>query len=345
MLSLAQEEAQRFQHNYIGTEHLLLGLIREGEGVAAYVLMSLGTDLKKLRSSVEYIIGRGDRIVLGEIGLTPRAKKVIELAVDEARVMGHHYIGTEHLLLGLVREGEGIAAGALESQGIRMEQVRKTTLAFLELANKRRAQAAEAIPEVPQETEGADQTDTNSDELVFVEDREEVIPTSVFYQAVLDEDDLTPAPVQEGSNLPQSFSMRANRALDATQEEARRLGHDYVGTEHLLLVLMREENGPAALILQNLGVERAMIHRAIEYIINRRPTHTALGKIGWTPRTQKAVQLAIEEANTLNDALIGTQHLLFGLLREGEGIAAGVLQSLGVTVEKARKEWEAIRES
>src|SRR5215471_15023336 len=85
VLSLAQEEAQRFQHNYIGTEHLLLGLVREGQGVAAKVLLNRGADLNKVRSTVEAIIGRGDRIVLGEIGLTPRAKKVIELAIDEAR--------------------------------------------------------------------------------------------------------------------------------------------------------------------------------------------------------------------------------------------------------------------
>src|SRR5205807_979124 len=123
VLSLSQEEAQRFQHNYIGTEHLLLGLVREGEGIAAKVLTNLGAELSRVQNAVEFIIGRGDRIVLGEIGLTPRAKKVIELAVDEARKMHHHYIGTEHILLGLVREGEGIAAGVLESFGIRLEQV------------------------------------------------------------------------------------------------------------------------------------------------------------------------------------------------------------------------------
>src|SRR5712691_9618394 len=99
VLTLAQEEAQRFHHNYIGTEHLLLGLVREGEGVAAKVLANLGVELNAVRNAVEFIIGRGeprDRIVLGEIGLTPRAKKVIELAVDEARRLNHHYIGTEH---------------------------------------------------------------------------------------------------------------------------------------------------------------------------------------------------------------------------------------------------------
>ena len=116
VLTLAQDEAQRFNHNYIGTEHLLLGLVREGEGVAARVLENMNVELAKVRTAVEFIIGRGDRPVVGEVGLTPRAKRVIELAIDEARRLGHNYIGTEHLLLGLVREGEGIAAGVLESR-------------------------------------------------------------------------------------------------------------------------------------------------------------------------------------------------------------------------------------
>ncbi|GBD22465.1 Negative regulator of genetic competence ClpC/MecB [bacterium HR29] len=131
VLTLAQEEAHRFNHNYIGTEHILLGLVREGDGVAAKVLANLGVELNKVRSAVEFIIGRGDRTVLGEIGLTPRAKKVIELAVDEARRLGHSYIGTEHLLLGLVREGEGIAAGVLESLGVNLERVRAETQRIL----------------------------------------------------------------------------------------------------------------------------------------------------------------------------------------------------------------------
>src|ERR671936_326889 len=131
VLTLAQEEATRFNHNYIGTEHLLLGLVREGEGVAAQVLRSLGVELNRVRSAVEFIIGRGDRMIVGEVGLTPRAKKVIELAVDEARRLSHHYIGTEHLLLGLLREGEGIAAGVLESLGVSLAKARAETLKVL----------------------------------------------------------------------------------------------------------------------------------------------------------------------------------------------------------------------
>ena len=131
VLTLAQDEAQRFNHNYIGTEHLLLGLVREGEGVAARVLENMNVELVKVRTAVEFIIGRGDRPVVGEVGLTPRAKRVIELAIDEARRLGHNYIGTEHLLLGLVREGEGIAAGVLESLGVNLDKVRHEVIRVL----------------------------------------------------------------------------------------------------------------------------------------------------------------------------------------------------------------------
>ncbi|MDP6072244.1 MAG: ATP-dependent Clp protease ATP-binding subunit [SAR202 cluster bacterium] len=131
VLSLAQEEAQRFNHNYIGTEHILLGLVRETDGVAAKVLTNLEVELTKVRSAVEFIIGRGERATPGEIGLTPRAKKVIELAVDEARRLSHNYIGTEHLLIGLMREGEGVPAGVLESLGVNLDKVRGETTRLL----------------------------------------------------------------------------------------------------------------------------------------------------------------------------------------------------------------------
>jgi ATP-dependent Clp protease ATP-binding subunit ClpC len=124
VLTFAQEEAQNLNHNYIGTEHVLLGLAREDEGVAARVLVNLGVNLAKVRSAVEFIIGRGEKPASKETGLTTRAKKVIELAIDEARSLGHNYIGTEHLLLGLLREGEGVAAGVLDSFGLTAERVR-----------------------------------------------------------------------------------------------------------------------------------------------------------------------------------------------------------------------------
>ena len=131
VLTLAQEEAQHLGHSHIGTEHILLGLVGEDEGVAAKVLISSGVSLSKVRSAVEFIIGHGEKPSSGEIGLTSGAKKVIELAIDEARHLGHNYIGTEHLLLGLLHEGEGVAAGVLNSLGVTLERARTETTRVL----------------------------------------------------------------------------------------------------------------------------------------------------------------------------------------------------------------------
>jgi ATP-dependent Clp protease ATP-binding subunit ClpC len=132
VLTLAQEEAQRFGHNYVGTEHLLLGLIREGDGVAARVLNNLGADVQKVRSAVEFIVGKGERGTLGNISMTPGGRNVIEYAIDEARRMSHHYIGTEHILLGLTLEKEGIATGVLDSLNITLERVRQQVIQIVE---------------------------------------------------------------------------------------------------------------------------------------------------------------------------------------------------------------------
>lgn len=297
VLTLAQEEAQRFNHNYIGTEHLLLGLVREGEGVAAKVLSNLGIDLSKIRSAVDFIIGRGERQVLGEIGLTPRAKKVIELAVDEARRLGHHYVGTEHLLLGLIREGEGIASGVLESLGVNLEKVRSEVIKVLtQTGNAPHHGAWQRMPGVgggtPQPT-----------------------PAVRFDR----------------------FTERARKVLTLAQEEAHRFNHNYIGTEHLLLGLVREGEGAAAKVLSNLGIELANVRRQVELIIGRGERHVT-GEIGLTPRSKKVIELSVDEARRLGHHYVGTEHLLLGLIREGEGMAAGVLESLGADLEKVRNE-------
>ena len=124
VLTLAQEEAERSHHSYIGTEHLLLGLLREGEGLAAKVLNNLGVEIGKVRQTIESVLGRNERIIIQQIIPTSRVKKVIEISFEEARRMGHNYVGTEHLLLGLLIEGEGIAAHVLEDLGATLEKVR-----------------------------------------------------------------------------------------------------------------------------------------------------------------------------------------------------------------------------
>jgi ATP-dependent Clp protease ATP-binding subunit ClpC len=132
VVQLANQQAKQFNHEYIGTEHILLGLVSEGSGVAANVLKNLNIDLEKILSEVGKLVQRGpDRVAAGELPWTPRAKKVVEYAMEEARNLGHNYIGTEHILLGLLREEEGVAAQVLMNLGLKLEEVRKEVLTLL----------------------------------------------------------------------------------------------------------------------------------------------------------------------------------------------------------------------
>ena len=132
VIILAKEEARRFNHDYIGTEHILLGLIREGEGVAAAVLQKIGVSLENIRLEIEKLVQPGPTTqIIGDIPFTPRAKKALELAAEEARSLGHNYIGTEHILLGLIREGEGIASQVLLNLGMDLNRVRNEVMELL----------------------------------------------------------------------------------------------------------------------------------------------------------------------------------------------------------------------
>ena len=132
VMQLANQEAQRFNHEYIGTEHVLLGLIKEGSGVAANVLKNLDIDLRKIRMEVEKLVQSGpDMVTMGKLPQTPRAKKVIEYSMEEARNLNHNYVGTEHILLGLLREQEGVAAQVLMNLGLKLEDVREEVLNLL----------------------------------------------------------------------------------------------------------------------------------------------------------------------------------------------------------------------
>jgi excisionase family DNA binding protein len=160
VMALAVDEALRLEHNYVGTEHLLLGLVSDGEGVAAHVLSNFGIELDKTRNEIVSLLKQGQEktnpvmckiktaMLQGEMvlswrqaALTGRAKKVISLAVDEARMLGHHYIGSEHLLLGILREGQGLAVGVLENLGVDLEKVRSETLQMLKHADALRVGA------------------------------------------------------------------------------------------------------------------------------------------------------------------------------------------------------------
>src|SRR5712691_3033681 len=281
VLALAQDEAIRFNHNYIGTEHLLLGLVREGEGVAARVLDSLGVELSKVRTAVEFIIGRGDSTTSpSEITLSPRTKKVIELAIDEARKLGHSHVGTEHLLLGLVREGEGIASGVLESLGVNLEMVRTQTIMVLSHAG---GTPVETVTEKP-----------------------------------------TPRPAE-------AFG----KVIQLAQEEAQLFQHDHVGTEHLLLGLLREGDRIAAKVLRNLGVELDKLRMAVE-LISWHGDYKHSGVAELNQRAGEVLAQAAFEASHFKHDYISTEHLLLGLTLIEESFAAAALQSISISMEKVR---------
>ncbi len=151
VLVLAQEEAKRLNHNFIGTEHLLLGLAREGSGIAARALQNMSVDLNRVRQEVERITPKGDKVIQQGISYTPRAKRVVELAIEESQNLGHNYVGTEHLMLGLVREGEGIAAQVLSNVGIDLKRARKEVIQLLggEETSARAAQGEKSEPQTP----------------------------------------------------------------------------------------------------------------------------------------------------------------------------------------------------
>ena len=135
VIILAQEEAKRLNHSAVGTEHILLGIVREGEGVASKVLESLNISPERVRAEIESAIGRGERTPHEEVTFTPRAKKVLELALDEARRLGHNYIGTEHILLGILREGQGLALELLRDQGVSSDGLRAAVMEELAQAS------------------------------------------------------------------------------------------------------------------------------------------------------------------------------------------------------------------
>jgi ATP-dependent Clp protease ATP-binding subunit ClpA len=294
VLALAQDEAVRFNHNYIGAEHLLLGLVREGEGTAARALDSLGVELSKLRTGVEALLGRGNwEKPPSEIALTPQVRMIIELAIDEARKLGHSHVGTEHLLLGIAREAESTAK-LLASLGVTLEMVRQQVIDQMAHPGTARASRPSAPPSAGQSA---------------------------------------------GTGGPfDRFSNSAKKVLALAQDEAMRLNHNYIGTEHLLLGLVREGDSVAAKVLSSLGVELSKVRLAVKFIIGAGDTQAAPSEITLSPRTKKVIELAIDEARRMGQATIGADHLLLGLVREGEGIASGVLESLGVTMHKVREQ-------
>src|SRR5256712_6449922 len=296
VLALAQDEATRFNYNYIGVEHLLLGLIREGEGVAARALDSLGVDLSKVRTAVDFMVGRGKSTTSpSEITLHPRTKKVVELAIDEARKLGHSHVGTEHLLLGLVREGESDAAGVLQSLGVPVEKVRHQVIATLGQQPVR---------------------DTGS-AWVGGEGRSAYANTRW-------------APIGPFDRL----DTEASRILARAYWEAGRDNSRHVGPEHLLLALIADDSAWMRRVWAELSVNVdelvALISAAPRH---EGPTPTKLIPVA---EFSDAIDRASSFAAQRGSALIRPEHLLLGIFGGASGTAVETLAAGGVTPEQVR---------
>ena len=267
---LAQEEARMLNHNYIGTEHILLGLIHEGEGVAAKALESLGISLEAVRQQVEEIIGQGQQAPSGHIPFTPRAKKVLELSLREALQLGHNYIGTEHILLGLIHEGEVVAAKVLESLGISLEAVRQQV--------------------------------------------EEIIG--------------------QGGSSPSGyipFTPRAKKVLELSLRESLQLGHNYIGTEHILLAMLREGEGVAAQILVKLGADLKPVRQQVIQLLHGYPGKRPEGSAA-VPRERGVPPQIAARLNEIESRLSAVEQ------RAGTGPDTGELDQ---QIEQARRDRQA----
>ena len=291
VLQMSREEAARLGHPYAGTEHILLGMIRGGEGVGTAALTAMNVDLETLRSEIEETVrreGKGGGVAKPaglDLPYTSRAKKVLEMAMIEARDSGYNYIDTGILLLGLVREEKGIAARVLTAAGVTLDRARPETL--------KRA-GSEPLPR-------------------------------------------TASPESRSSGY--NFSDRVGKILQLAREEAARLRHDHVGTEHILLGLVREGEGVAAAVLTNLNVDLEELERSIEQrVAQGGAPRVARPDLPYTRGAKKVLELAMAETRELDHSYVGSEHLLLGLLREGDGIAAEVLTDLGVTLEEVRGE-------
>lgn len=289
-LGFAHKEADRLFHTYIGTEHLLLGLIMLGQGVAVNVFKKLGLDLETARAQVEKRIGVGAQEgARGKLEYTPGVKKVFGQACKNAKDLNHTYVGTEHILLGLLSEKDGIPGDIFKEAGIDAEKARQEIL--------RELTPAELTPAGP-----------------------------------------TPASARSGDVAVSNFTPHSQQALAFARREADRLHHNFVGTDHLFLGMMKLEDCTAVRVLRNMGVVLDTVRTEIEKQIGSAPDQIIIGNIPYTPRVKKVLALAAKESVALQHTYVGTEHILLGILREGDGIPARVLAALDIRLDDTRKE-------
>ncbi|RZC63264.1 hypothetical protein C5167_025015 [Papaver somniferum] len=310
-IMLAQEEGRRLGHNFVGTEQILLGLIGEGSGIAAKVLKSMGINLKDARVEVEKFIGKGSGFVAVEIPFTPRAKRVLELSREEARQLGHDYIGTEHFLLGLLREGEGVGARVLENLGADPDNIRKQVIQMVNGGSTEAvvdcAGGGSKNSKVP--------TSGESGTILAKLGEEGKLDLAVGWLQEIDRE------MQTNVKWHIQFILRAH-------EEAKRLGRNYIGPEQILLALIGEKSGIAATVFRIMGINLNDARVEVEKIIGRGNGSVAI-KLPIPSHAKRILEHSLEAARKLGHNNIGPEHLLLGLLGDGEGRVARVFENLG----------------
>jgi ATP-dependent Clp protease ATP-binding subunit ClpA len=288
VLALARKEADRFNHHFVGTEHVLLGLIALGQGVAVNVLRKLGMDMESVRKEVEKQVGTGpDEKMIGNIPYTPRVKKVLALAAKEAKALNHTYVGTEHILLGLMREGDGVAAGVFKNLDVDVEKTRREILKELDpnfestpepIASVEPAPIPNLTPRAQEALRlAAKKARSFNHEFLGTESllvglialgpgvtvnvlRKLGFDPEAVRREIEKQIGVSPNVTTTAPTLP---TPRVMRVLSLAAEEAKTLGHAYVGTGHILLGLLLEGQGAAFAVLKNLKVTAEDIRREI----------------------------------------------------------------------------------
>ena len=301
---LAQEESAALGHDYIGTEHLLLGLVRQTDGVAGRALAASGVRIEPARAAVEGIVGRGEVTRPAHIPFTPRAKKVLELSLREALQLGHHDIGTGHLLLGLVHEGKGVGCQVLAALGVALPAVD---------AQVRILVGAEPPPQmIEQAARRRFRLVRRPGQLVTPE----------------------PTPFDQEVPVVRRFTPDARRVILLAESEALRLGRPGVGEVHLLLGLLAEGEGGGARALAAVGVTLDAARARAEPSPGRQPRQAPL-----LPPVIDALELALVEAVNRGRHDIDTEDILLGLVHradDGAGEAPALFAALGTTADAVR---------
>jgi ATP-dependent Clp protease ATP-binding subunit ClpA len=310
MLAMAREEAIALHHEYVGTEHILLGLIREGEGVASAVLVNLGIDAEQLGDRVRSVVrsGPADKQVGPDLPYTSRAKKALELSMGEARMLKHSYVGTEHLLLGLLAEQKGIAAQLLNDAGLTIEKAREETLRLLG-----------TNPNEPRVGDGPLATH----------------PASPGYAR-------SRSPY--GVALVEDFTGRARDALRAAYDEAAARDHSEVDLSHILLALASREDGMASVLIDQVAGSKKLLADAL---IERLPDKEQKGdprSLRLSHDAQIALDNALLEASKEGHRRAGTQHLLLAVLDALPLALAAACAQIGLTAKATRTVYERMRE-